>query len=676
MNPKLLLCLALALNGQFNPAFADENAAKENPPTSSAGQMFRSTNYGFEFSVPQGWTACETNFFIAHYSDGFLTINSQRPDLILSSGWGDSKLLSQQMQPGEVYISMGYSGDPFPETMTADTIGDNLQALLATNRISASYEAGLSNLDLHFFKRGKWWNISAWLRDPVTEESRQKVMSLMQSFRFNDASVGNAAWAESLAWKELPERIRDTGDGWNWSRSWPVVDHAGEKPAIANRSVSVTNSGSTYSVKFTLLGIGEWSYRVMTNGEVESEPPIVQVASPPPSQWPSDLPDTGKGTIDVQWIAPYVQASKAFGKTTITWFAKDGQVERQASVSNVNPESGFVEIIGRPNVMVGINDDWRITPRKVVPQPTSLDERYAKSTPDSRVFVYQYNSKPGMVGLDIYIHGKLVNTIGPFFPSHEVVLNDDGSAGLLIAKTNVQFNLNAPGKDSNTLREELSAIHRLGAQIVALNTNGEVRFRTDCGNTVIDPIVAPNGAGVLLRPSDGTNPNTFMWFTEKGELHSMDISPDPECVGWIPQTCQSLFLTQLGFETTHFELIDWSAGKRLWDTPFPVGGEILAIGLTPKLILLSVAEPYPSGIWHKVNESLLQSGQEWVRTFYAVNVEDGKFVARWRGQFPHRDFDASRDYFLQLDDKLFYITADEFTEINTGDIMVKKNGWQ
>src|ERR1700722_9321977 len=106
MKPKLLLCLALVLNGQFNPAFADENAAKENPPTSSAGQMFRSTNYGFEFSVPQGWTARETNFFIAHYSDGFLTVNSQRPNLILSSGWGDSKPLSQQMQPGEVYISM------------------------------------------------------------------------------------------------------------------------------------------------------------------------------------------------------------------------------------------------------------------------------------------------------------------------------------------------------------------------------------------------------------------------------------------------------------------------------------------------------------------------------------------------------------------------------------------
>jgi hypothetical protein len=679
MRLKFLLCLALVLSDESNPAFADENAATKNPPTPSAGQMFRSTNYGFEFSLPQGWTARETNFYIAHYSDGFLTVNSQRPNLILSSGWGDAKPLSQQMQPGEVYISMGYSGGPGPETMRADTLGDNLRALLATNRISASYEAGLSCLGLQFFKRGKWWNISACLRDPVTEENRQKVMSLLRSFRFIEAPVGNAAWAESLAWKKLPERIRDTGDWW---RTWPVVGQVGERSAFANgsrRSVSVTNSDSTYSVKFTLQGIGEWSYRVMTNGEVESEPPIVRVASPPPSQWPSDLPDTDQGMIDVSWIAPYVQASKAFGKMTITWFTQAGQADKQISVSDVNPASGFVEIIGHPNVVVGINEDWRITPRKVVPQPDSPDERYAESTPDSRVFVYQYNSKPGTVGLDIYIHGERVNTLGPFFlyyPSHEVVLNDDGSAALLVAKTNVQFNPNAPGKDGNTLRDELSAIHRLPAQIVVLNTNGEVRFRTDCENAVWDPIVAPNGAGVLLRPNTGTNQNTYMWFTEKGELHAMDISPNPQCVGWIPQTCQSLFKTQLGFETTHFELIDWSAGKRLWDIPFPGGGEMLAVGLTPKFIIFSVAEPYPSGVWHRVNESLLQSGQEWVRTFYAVGVQDGKLVARWQGQFPHRYFDASRDYFLRLGGKLFYITADEFTELNPNDISAKQHGWK
>jgi hypothetical protein len=135
----------------------------------------------------------------------------------------------------------------------------------------------------------------------------------------------------------------------------------------------------------------------------------------------------------------------------------------------------------------------------------------------------------------------------------------------------------------------------------------------------------------------------------------MDISPNPECVGWVPQTCQALFLTEVGDETAHFELIHWDAGKRLWDIPCPEGGEVLAIGLTQKHIIFSVAEAYPSGAMHNVNESILRSGNEWVRTFYAVDVQDGKLAARWQAQFPHTNFDEDRDHFLILGDKLFYV---------------------
>lgn len=398
--------------------------------------------------------------------------------------------------------------------------------------------------------------------------------------------------------------------------------------------------------------MGEWGYRITTIGKVESEPPIVHVASPPPSQWPSDLPDTSKGAIDVSWIAPYVQASKAFGKTAITWFTKDGQVERHATVSDIQP--GFVEIFGHPTMIQGINEDWQFS-LPAGPTDVSL-AGYITSTADSRVFFHERHPKQGLIALDIYIHGKLVNTAGPFFQylGNDVAFNEDGSAGMLIFEHESRTN----------------------AQIVTLATNGSIRFRVDCGSPVTSLIVAPDGAGVLLRPNTGTNQNTFMWFTEKGELHSMDVSPNPQCIGWIPQTGQSLFLTQLGFETTNVELIDWNVGKRLWDISLPGGGETLAIGLTPNLIIFSVAEPYPSGVWHKINQSLLQSGQEWVRTFYAVDVQDGKLVARWQGQFPHRYFDASRDHFLRLSDKLYYITPDEFTELNLKDINAKQHGWK
>ncbi|HEV2454605.1 MAG TPA: hypothetical protein VGY98_10100, partial [Verrucomicrobiae bacterium] len=93
-------------------------------------------------------------------------------------------------------------------------------------------------------------------------------------------------------------------------------------------------------------------------------------------------------------------------------------------------------------------------------------------------------------------------------------------------------------------------------------------------------------------------------------------------------------------------------------------------------ILFSVAEPYPSGTWHEVNESLFQSGKEWIRTFYAVDAGDGKLIARWPGQFPHRYAGRLRDHFLQLGDELYYVTTDEFSEINLDDIRAKRNGWE
>ena len=474
MNSRFLIGVAVVLSLGFfcccNLAGADESTTTSSPSAQLVGEIYRDAKYGFQLILPQGWEARETSLSVSHYATVFLTINNQRPDLAFEGGEGTWICNNHvtQLQSDEVYISVGYAGGPMGVTMRADVVGEDLRPFLATNQMRAFSSKGLLNYSLSFFKRGQHWSIWACMKEPVTKENRQKVMALLQSIRFVDAPVENASWAEGLAWKELPEKIRDTG---NWWWGWPAVGQEGEQSGsgmFGQRSVLVTNLGSAYSVKFGLQAIGEWSFLVKTNGEVESEPPIVHVASPPPSLWPSDLPDASKGTIDVNWIAPYVQASKAFGKATITWFAKDGHVERQASVSDVNPASGFMEIIGRPNVMVGINEDWHIAPRKVVLPPGSPDDCYAKATPDSRVFAYQYNSKPGMVGLDIYIHGKRVNTIGPFslhYPSQEVVLNDDGSAALLIAKTNVQFNPNGPGKDDHTLRDELSAIHRLGDKL-------------------------------------------------------------------------------------------------------------------------------------------------------------------------------------------------------------------
>jgi hypothetical protein len=154
----------------------------------------------------------------------------------------------------------------------------------------------------------------------------------------------------------------------------------------------------------------------------------------------------------------------------------------------------------------------------------------------------------------------------------------------------------------------------------------------------------------------------------------LDINSD-HCVGWIPGTHQALFSTSVG-ETPHYQLVDWDNGKKLWDIACPGNVEALAIGLTPKLILFAVAELYQPGPWRGSQFTLRNGGKDWIRKFYAVSVQDGSIVASWRTDYPERLGNTDRDKFLSLDDKLFYITADEFTEVNIVDILSRKNGWK
>jgi hypothetical protein len=165
-----------------------------------------------------------------------------------------------------------------------------------------------------------------------------------------------------------------------------------------------------------------------------------------------------------------------------------------------------------------------------------------------------------------------------------------------------------------------------------------------------------------------------MWFTEQGQRHSMQISPNPECLGWVPGTKDSLFLTSVGNNDYRCQLIDWGVGNRLWNIPIPKRRP-LAVGLTRSFVLFCVAEPH-SVAQQAGNDTHPGIEEEWLRTFYAINLQDGSLVALWQAQFPHRSLEAGREYFLQLADELFYVTPDEVTKLNLEDIRSKGHGWR
>jgi hypothetical protein len=133
-----------------------------------------------------------------------------------------------------------------------------------------------------------------------------------------------------------------------------------------------------------------------------------------------------------------------------------------------------------------------------------------------------------------------------------------------------------------------------------------------------------------------------------------------------------LFETSVGY-AGRYRLIDWNTGKNLWEMAPPGGGKILAIGFTPTLILFSMAESSRLGS-KDAGFPVDDNGNGWIRAFYAVSVPDGSIVARWQSNYS-MPLSGTRDSFLRLGDKLFYLNSDEFAELNLADIAAKANGW-
>lgn len=363
-----------------------------------------------------------------------------------------------------------------------------------------------------------------------------------------------------------------------------------------------------------------------------------------------DLPGVSIGRANAYWIAPYVKVSEVrVGEqvtTTATWITDDGG-KRTIGVVDFHP--GFVT--ARENdqeVILGVNETWRIVPPK---NPGPAD--YITSTPDSRTFVYQFHPEPGQIALDVYVHGKLAKTSGPFFQyeAEGVNLSNDGSAAMLIWKEAAKTT----------------------PQVMVLNSSGSLQFRADCNDPGYSPIAAPDGVGALLRPNAGEN--TFVWYTREGKMRSFEVSPNPRCVGWVPGTPRSLFSTNLEYRH-RYHLIDWDTGKRLWDIPCPANGHALGICITSKFIIFSVAELYNGGPWRGASWLIHNNETEWIRSFYAVSIEDGKVISRWQAPFPRRLSDDDRERFVQLGKRVFYVTSREFVELSEDDIIFGKSGWK
>jgi hypothetical protein len=374
-----------------------------------------------------------------------------------------------------------------------------------------------------------------------------------------------------------------------------------------------------------------------------------------------ELPGVSKGKVTGYWLAPYVRVStENIGKRNVTivmWLGENGEVKRRAEVDGFL--SGFVTTSNRRipawlaenrwtgryfgpyefhTIVQGVNEDCRLT----VPQRTGLSESLA-TTADSRVLVVQYfQPTNATIALSIYVHGNLVTNIGPYaqYGGEPVHLGDDGSAALL---TSIHGNYTS-------------------AQAVVLGSDGQVRFRVDIPYGVSGAVPGPDGSGVLLRSNRSEGPDTYLWYTKDEKAESLYCGANACCAGWIPGSHRCVFDTSID-DYHRYRLIDWDTTKALWEVPCPTNGRVLAIGCSTNYVLLAVAESYTT------------DRAAWFRCFYAVNVSDGRTVARWVAPYPRQVSLNQNQSFVRLHGKLYYLTPDEFAEIREDEIAAKTNHW-
>ena len=64
-----------------------------------------------------------------------------------------------------------------------------------------------------------------------------------------------------------------------------------------------------------------------------------------------------------------------------------------------------------------------------------------------------------------------------------------------------------------------------------------------------------------------------------------------------------------------------------------------------------------------------------MRAFYAIRMEDGRVISRWQAEAPVR-FSGRDERFMHIGNRVYFLTDDQFTELNEEDILAGKHGWK
>ena len=357
---------------------------------------------------------------------------------------------------------------------------------------------------------------------------------------------------------------------------------------------------------------------------------ISNVSFAPPPARVRTLPGVEKGQLESRWLSPYVlvrtERIGSASTTSVRWFKENGKLIHELSGQSIYASPGFVS---DAQTIHAVNGDWKfVLPKK--PGPAG----YITATTDSRTFLHEFHPQERQVAVDIYIRGKLANTVGPFhqYRAESVQLSGDGSAAILVWR----------GAEQKRL------------QVVVTGPDGKTRFQRDCIAPAHAPVAAPGANGALVKPNTGDAKEfDFVYYPKAGKSAPFHVGSNAKFVDWVPDSTKVLISSSVG-EAEHFHLVQCTTGETVWSIPDP--------NPRPGMCCAAIA----------VKKYILFHGHD----FAAVDSETGRMIARWKPDGHRRPIGVNGAWFRKLGKKFFVVADNEFAEARLEDIAAKKNGWR
>jgi hypothetical protein len=249
--------------GYMNVALAQTNSGLQWATFTDAKRHFR-------FEYPSSWKTSTQAFSVSHYRDVFVSLSSfgkdhfaLREQQLSSNTWALSPAtITNQLPAGAVYLDIGWWEGPWPRFGPSihEVEAADLSGLLKTTK-DKTYDARLVTREVEFSKWGRHWSIAVYLHLPVSEDQRQSVKRILESFRFDGVPAGDPIWTIGEARRKLP------------SEADP--DEFTREGGSSVYYTQTKQDGNDVLVTFTKHAEGEpkreWSFRV---GEARKVTPI------------------------------------------------------------------------------------------------------------------------------------------------------------------------------------------------------------------------------------------------------------------------------------------------------------------------------------------------------------------------------------------------------------------